>query len=266
MPIGAACHVVQRVAAALAYAHDLRDESDRPLQIVHRDVSPSNIMIAKTGDVKLLDFGIAKAADHLVDEKTRTGTLRGKLSYLAPEQVETAPADRRSDIFALGVVAFEALTGRRLFRGKTDLETLSLVRRAVVPPPSTVRPGIDRDLDELVLRMLARDPEERYQHCEPVVAALAEITHRLHGDERSLRRFVDEIGGPEDGEPAAEVGVQAEPGTRTGSSGEIRPSVLRPRPRRARHAAVALLGLVALVVAAQKGATWWRARGGSVPR
>ncbi len=194
-PPGLVCHIVSEVAAALAYAHALTDEDDRPLEIVHRDVSPSNIMVTKQGSVKLLDFGIARAAECVRDERTRTGTgtLKGKISYMAPEQADGLGTDRRSDIFALGVVFYECLTLRRLFKSDNELTTLRLVREANVRPPSELAPDIGADIDAVVRQMLTRDPAERYGSCDEVVAALAPIIHRLHADAPALKRFLAKV-------------------------------------------------------------------------
>ncbi len=165
LPIGLACYVVQQLADALAYAHALTDEEGRALDIVHRDISPSNIMITPHGDVKLLDFGIAKAAEHFRDERTTTGVLVGKFGYFSPEQADGIKLDRRSDIFALGIVLWELLTHERLFRGESDLETLRNVRQANVPPPPTRVADVEPELDALVLHMLERDPARRCASC-----------------------------------------------------------------------------------------------------
>src|SRR5262249_13778728 len=161
-PIGVAAYVVSELAAALAYAHALTDDDGRPLSIVHRDVSPSNIMVTRAGKVKLLDFGIAKAANGLSDVRTRTGAIRGKLGYLAPEQLDGLPIDRRVDLFALGVVFHECLTLERLFRGSDDFHTMRLVREARVSAPSLYRADVEADIDAVVLRMVARKPEDRF--------------------------------------------------------------------------------------------------------
>jgi serine/threonine-protein kinase len=230
MPAGVACWLTAELAGALAYAHALKDEAGRPLDIVHRDVSPSNIRVTPLGAVKLLDFGIARFASHLRDERTLTGTgtLKGKISYMAPEQAEGLPVDRRADVFALGIVLHECLTLERLFRGGDDFETLRLVREAKVHPPSAVRPELDAELDAVVLRMLARSVEARYQTCDEVQAALAPIVHRLHGDAHALRRWLAELGPiPERGQEPSLVTTPAKasatPRTVTRSSGELRP-------------------------------------------
>jgi serine/threonine protein kinase len=194
LPVAGAVHVVSEVAAALAYAHALTDAQGRPLQIVHRDVSPSNIMVSRQGEAKLLDFGIAKAAHFAREEVTVTGVLKGKISYLSPEQAEGLPLDRRSDIFSLGIVFHECLTMRRLYRGSSDFETLRLIREARVAPPSTLAPGIPPALDAIVLKMLARDPAERFASCDELLAALAPVQRAMSADAQALRNFLKGLG------------------------------------------------------------------------
>ncbi len=196
LPAGVACYIVGQLAGGLAYAHARTDIEGRPLHIVHRDVSPSNIMLAPSGAVKLLDFGIAKAADFVRDEQTRTGMLKGKLSYMSPEQAASLPLDQRSDIFSLGIVFYEMLVGGRLFKADTDRETIERVKRAVVRPPSQQVKGMPRELDSVLLKMLAPAPADRYRDCGEVVAALAPITQRLEGSAAALAHFLAELGAP----------------------------------------------------------------------
>ncbi|HZS36618.1 MAG TPA: serine/threonine-protein kinase [Polyangia bacterium] len=191
MPIALVCYLVAEVAAALAYAHELTDEAGAPLQIIHRDVSPSNIMITASGNVKLLDFGIAKAADHIRDERTRAGIVKGKVGYLSPEQADGEAVDRRSDLFALGVVMYECLSNRRLFQG-SDLSTLKAIRAAAVRPIKELR-AVDDDVNAVVKKLLARAPGERFQTGDDVVAELGPIVHRLLGDAGGFARFVREV-------------------------------------------------------------------------
>jgi len=156
-----ASYIISQVCEGLDYAHRKTDEKMHTINIVHRDISPQNILIAFEGNVKLIDFGIAKAKDK--STKTQAGLLKGKFSYMSPEQVGGKELDRRSDIFSLGVVLFEILTGKRLFLGKSDVETLEKIRKADVPPPSVFNNNVSEELDRIVLKALAKDREERYQ-------------------------------------------------------------------------------------------------------
>jgi len=161
LPIELAVAIVARVAEGLHAAHETTDELGRPLGIVHRDVSPSNVLIDTAGHVKLIDFGVAKARHRLA--KTTPGSVKGKLAYMAPEQLAGQDADRRVDVFALGVVLWEALTLRRLFAGASDLDTILKIRDpAPVIPPSSIRPEVPPRLDDVVGTMLSRDLEERF--------------------------------------------------------------------------------------------------------
>jgi serine/threonine protein kinase len=190
LPIALACHIAVELARALAYAHDLRDNDDRPLSIVHRDISPSNVMVTRAGAVKLLDFGVAKAAEHVRDDRTRTGMLKGKVNYLSPESADGRPVDRRSDIFALGILLHECLTLQRLFKAEGDLMTLRLIREANVAPPSQLRPEVMPELDSVVMKMLARAPEARYGNCQQLLSELAPIAARLGGNAGELARLI----------------------------------------------------------------------------
>jgi serine/threonine protein kinase len=176
---GLAAFAVREVCRALHYAHVLTDEDGAPLRLIHRDVSPSNVMLAFDGAVKLLDFGIAKALSDANDNRTQTGTLKGKFGYMAPEQVTGRDFDHRADLFAAGVVLHEALTGRRLFKGATDLQTISLVREARVQPPSAVNMVVGPELDRICLKALAREPEDRYQTCDEMARDLDEVVREL---------------------------------------------------------------------------------------
>ena len=161
MPVEQSAYIISQVCEGLDYAHRKTDEKMNPLNIVHRDISPQNMIVSYEGTVKLIDFGIAKAKSK--STKTQVGMLKGKFSYMSPEQVSGQPIDRRSDIFSLGVVFFEMLTGKRLFLGKNDVETLEKIRKAEVLPPSVFNSAVPPELDRIVLKALAKDREERYQ-------------------------------------------------------------------------------------------------------
>jgi len=141
-------------------AHELCDANGRPLEVVHRDVAPDNLFVTYGGVVKVVDFGVAKLAH--ARHRTRTGIIKGKMDYIAPELLRGEPADRRADVWGLGVVLWEMLTLRRLFHRATDVATLGAVLGGEVARPSKIRPGLPEPLDDIVLRALARDPEQRY--------------------------------------------------------------------------------------------------------
>jgi TonB family protein len=161
LSIELALFIASKVAAALDYAHRKRDFENRDIGLVHRDVSPQNVLISHEGDIKLCDFGIAKAASKA--SHTQAGALKGKLQYMSPEQAWGRNIDRRSDIFALAIVLFEMLTGRKLFTGENEMSVLEQVREARVIAPSQVNDEVTPEIDSIVLKALQRDPANRYQ-------------------------------------------------------------------------------------------------------
>jgi serine/threonine protein kinase len=160
LPIGAACRIVADAAAGLDYAHKLRGAQGQPLGLIHRDVSPQNILVGFDGAVKLIDFGVAKALDR--QQHTATGILKGKYPYMSPEQASGDEIDHRSDLFSLGIILWELLTRSRLFKGSSDMITIRRVRDCQVCPPREVNPELPPKVDQLVLGALARPPGERY--------------------------------------------------------------------------------------------------------
>lgn len=172
-PVELATFITEQAASGLNYAHSFKDKiSGAPLNIVHRDISPQNIIISFEGNVKVIDFGIAKATTN--SESTRAGVIKGKPSYLSPEQITGEVLDGRSDIFALGAVLWELLTGKKLFAGENDLAVLKLIESAQthVKPPSTLNPKVPKELDYIVLKALAKQREKRYQSAEELQRAL----------------------------------------------------------------------------------------------
>jgi serine/threonine-protein kinase len=157
-------------AAGLAYIHAARDDRGRSLHLIHRDISPHNILLCYDGRVKILDFGVAKSAAQT--EATRTGVLKGKLRYLSPEQIHHRALDGRADIFALGIVLWELLSGRRLYRGKSDYETLQQICERPAPPLRAIRPQLDEGLESIVARCLERDRERRWPDAGELASAL----------------------------------------------------------------------------------------------
>ncbi|MEO0600110.1 MAG: serine/threonine-protein kinase [Myxococcota bacterium] len=163
IPVPISCHVVAQVAAALDYAHNLKTPDGRPAPIVHRDVSPSNIIVCYNGMVKLLDFGIATRPD---EEGERSEILKGKTDHLAPEQLMGTYGDPRSDVFQLGICLWEMLTSRRLFGGATDAERMKAVLEREIPPPSQFNDDVPPEIDIIVTAALQRDPELRLSASE----------------------------------------------------------------------------------------------------
>lgn len=153
-------YVMARVCEGLDYAHRKKDDDGQPLHIVHRDVSPQNILLSYEGDVKIIDFGVAKAQNKM--SRTQAGILKGKFAYMSPEQIQGLPLDQRSDIFALGIVFYELLTAQRLFVGESDFHTLEMIRNMKLEPPSSKNPAIPPALDEITMKALSRDLNHRY--------------------------------------------------------------------------------------------------------
>jgi serine/threonine-protein kinase len=182
-----------RIADALEHTHDLKDEAGTAAQIVHRDVNPANIFLVDDGTPKLIDFGVARARNRIAS--TAVGVVKGKLAYLSPEQVEGHPADRRADIFALGVTLWELTLDRRLFREDDDVATIRRVREARVPDPTTIAPEYPRPLAEALLRGLARDPRDRWQTAGQLRDALDAFVAQSARpvDAGSLRTIVAEV-------------------------------------------------------------------------
>src|SRR5213082_688945 len=161
LSIELAVFTASKVAAALDYAHRKRDFENRDLGLVHRDVSPQNVLISEEGDIKLCDFGIAKAASKA--SHTQAGALKGKLQYMSPEQAWGKSIDKRSDIFALATCLFEMLTGRKLFSGDNELSILEQVREARIVAPSQFNDEVTPEIDRIVQKALQKDPVNRYQ-------------------------------------------------------------------------------------------------------
>ncbi|MGE3459969.1 MAG: protein kinase [Kofleriaceae bacterium] len=168
MPVPMACFALAKVLEGLDYAHRKRDPLGRPLEIVHRDCSPQNVLVSYEGEVKIIDFGIAKATSR--NSRTMAGVLKGKFGYMSPEQVRGLPLDRRSDVFALGTMLYECLTGERLFHGETDFSTLEKVRNVDIRRPRELNPNIPDAVERIILRALAKDVDERYQWCSEMLA------------------------------------------------------------------------------------------------
>ena len=169
-PVHITLFVITEMLKGLAHAHERRDASGNLLGIVHRDVSPPNVLVSNSGEVKLTDFGLAKAVTQA--ELTDPGIVKGKFSYLSPEAVDGRQVDHRADIFSVGVVLWELLANRRLFLGKSEMETVELVQKADVPSLTLLNPDVPEELDKLVQKSLARDPRKRFHSCREMGDAL----------------------------------------------------------------------------------------------
>jgi uncharacterized protein (TIGR02265 family) len=178
MPMALKLRVIADAAAGLDFAHRAKSSAGKPLGLIHRDVSPHNILVGVNGAVKLVDFGVAKAAGKI--SQTNTGAIKGKYAYMSPEQARGEELDPRSDIFALGIVLHELLTGQRLFRKDTETGTLRAVVQARVPAPSNVSKTLPKSLDPVVLKALAKKPEERYQTAGELQLALEDFLLEQH--------------------------------------------------------------------------------------
>ena len=169
-------YIIARVCAGLDYSHNLKDLQGQPLNIIHRDINPQNILVTYEGQVKIIDYGIAKAASH--NTKTRENLIKGKLAYMSPEQANGQTIDHRSDIFSAGIILYELLAVRRMFEGET-MQVLSLVREAQYDPPEEVIPNLPSKLNQILRRALAKDPEERYQSAGEMLADVEECAFEM---------------------------------------------------------------------------------------
>ncbi len=225
MPYLVAADIARQICIGLDYAHTLNGPDGLPLEIVHQDISPTNIMLAYNGTVKILDFGIARAAS-FAEEETKKGLIKGKVSYLSPEQIHVRPFDSRADVFALGVVFHEMLTGRRLFQAKNDITRMRQLLSQTVVPPSALNAGIPRELDRIVMRALEMDPELRYQSTADMASDLERTLIAARYSSRELSKLLHGLFLPDedplvvvdtgDGQTVALTG--SSPGTASGTS------------------------------------------------
>jgi serine/threonine protein kinase/Flp pilus assembly protein TadD len=185
-------YVISRICAGLDYSHKLKDLQGKPLNIIHRDINPQNIFLTYEGQVKIIDFGIAKAASH--NSTTHEGLIKGKIAYMSPEQAMGHVIDHRSDIFSTGIILYELLTGQRMFEGET-MHIYSQVREAHYTPLKKLRPDLPDKLYTVVERALAKEPDERYQTCSQMLADLEECIFELsvRPNSRSFADFVQDF-------------------------------------------------------------------------
>jgi len=176
VPVAHSLYMIMEICKGLSYAHELRSsEDDAPLGIVHRDISPPNVLLSKQGEVKVVDFGLAKATSQV--EVTDPGVVKGKMSYLSPEAARGEEVDHRADIFAAGILLYEMLTGKRLFYGETDYQTVELVRNAKIPPVRPQNPQVEPELEDIVRKALSKRKEERFQSATDLQDALAQYSY-----------------------------------------------------------------------------------------
>jgi serine/threonine protein kinase len=190
IPVPHAVYIAARIAEGLHFAHTLSGQDGRPLNIVNRDVSPSNVRLSYDGDVKLLDFGIAQA---LMKFTSEIGILKGKFSYMSPEQIRGMPLDARTDVFSAGIILHEMLTTEKLFRGDTEFALMEKVRKAEVAPPSNFNRRVTPELDAISLKALARDVADRYQTAAQLAADLDSLIEGYKFDPKELRQFMRQL-------------------------------------------------------------------------
>jgi len=190
IPVPHAVYIAARIAEGLHFAHTLAGPDGRPLNIVNRDVSPSNVRLGYDGEVKLLDFGIAQA---LMKFTSEIGILKGKFSYMSPEQIRGMPLDARTDVFSAGIILHEMLTTEKLFRGDTEFALMEKVRKAEVAPPSNFNRRVTPELDAFSLKALARDVADRYQSAAQLAADLDSLIAGYRFDPKELRQFIRQL-------------------------------------------------------------------------
>ncbi len=178
LPLEVAIAIAAQIAEGLHYAHERTGLDGRPLGLVHRDVSPSNVLVGYEGAVKVTDFGIAKVSAR--SARTRGSVMKGKIGYMSPEQCRGARVDRRSDVFALGIVLYELTTAQRLFYADNDFAVLNKIVSGEIDPPSTRVPGYPADLERIVMRALASDPDDRFATARELRVALEDLA-RMYG-------------------------------------------------------------------------------------
>jgi serine/threonine-protein kinase len=197
IPLPITAYIVASACKGLSAAHEARDDAGQLLGLVHRDISPQNLLISYGGAIKLADFGVAKATQRMAQASV-IGQVKGKFAYMSPEQVRGAPIDGRSDIFAMGIVLYRMIAGRHPFKGETPGEMLARIVSGDPPlRPSTLVRGIEPDMDEVVMRALAHDPDERFENARQMQLALEQtVLSSETCNERDLRAFMHRLAGP----------------------------------------------------------------------
>jgi len=285
LPLEHAIGIVLGIAAGLSYAHEKRDLDGSPLNIVHRDVSPQNVIVTFTGDVKIVDFGIAKS-DVKMQLETRSGRLKGKVPYMSPEQARGERIDARTDVFATGVLLFELTTGKRLFKGQSEYETLKLICDEDYPRPTQVRPEYPPQLERIVMKALTKSRDERYPTARVLQQDLEEFVRneRLAVSDIALQQFMTTLFAEklasqkedldegrqladsldvESPEPPPSIDPQNALSTMSTSAASRTLTDVGPRRRFARAATgarIAAASSVLVLAAGGLGAIWWQQR------
>ncbi|MSP59631.1 MAG: serine/threonine protein kinase [Myxococcales bacterium] len=277
-PPAVAAYIAREMCRALAHAHDHVGDDGARSPIIHRDVSPQNVMISYDGNVKLVDFGIAKAAQHAGMEETRTGALKGKFAYMAPEQLDGTKASPQSDVFAVGVTLFEMLTARRLFKGTTDYDTLVRVKTQPVPPPSEMNPKIAPELDRIVATALQRDPLKRYLRAAQMARDLELFCGQVGFTAEDMKDFMTHLFPDREEVPDGIIAAPT-PISNTGAGNasakrriersiggtSVTPSRLKAVPPKAPSRTGLFAALAAVVVLAGGGVAVYKLGAGTVP-
>jgi serine/threonine-protein kinase len=189
-PAAATLDIVRQVCLGLHYAHSLQSVTGQPLGIIHRDISPSNLMLSFHGGVKILDFGIARVAEGLRETHTQAGTMKGKVSYMSPEQIRMESVDSRSDVFAVGIVLHEFLTGRRLFKATNEYTGARMVLESAVPLPSTINKEVTPEVDKIVMRALERNRDARYLTAGEMAEDIEKVLFEMRASPHEPRKLI----------------------------------------------------------------------------
>ena len=255
----------------LQAAHDLHDDEGHPLELVHRDVSPHNLMVGLDGMTRITDFGIARAATRLA--VTQSGQLKGKLAYMAPEQARSETVDRRADVFAMGICLWEMLAQKRLFKAEFEAETLNRLLYEPIPALRSIRPEVPADIEAVCIKALTRDPDKRYRTASEFVDELehAAQLHDLVGTRREVSAAIEDVLGPELSERRAAIRnwlVESDPnrvvpantsGPHAAASSSHRAIVIpTPIPSAPRHATSVSVALFAAAMATVVGMLEWQ--------
>ena len=227
IPVPHAVYIAARIAEGLHFAHTLGGPDGRALNIVNRDVSPSNVRLSYDGDVKLLDFGIAQA---LMKFTSEIGILKGKFSYMSPEQIRGMPLDARTDVFSAGIILHEMLTTEKLFRGDTEFALMEKVRKAEIPLPSEFNRRVTSELDAIVVKALARDVADRYQSAAQLAAALDALIGSYRFDPKELRQLMRQLFRKEYAKEVEDAQLSLEASTVPGGLSMAMTTAPRPQP------------------------------------